>query len=83
MTYLASDAEILIGGFNLAQWETRWAHIPGGFADPPRNLIGKSGLYRVVLNGETIAIGKSSGGGGSDLKKRISDFTRPSASARN
>ena len=37
----------------------------------------------VVLNGETIAVGKSSGGGGSDLKKRISDFTRPSASARN
>jgi hypothetical protein len=78
-----SATEALIGGFTLAQWETRWAHIPGGFADPPRNLVGKSGLYRVVLNGETIAIGKSSGGGGSDLKKRISDFTRPSASARN
>ncbi|MEG8018755.1 hypothetical protein [Sphingomonas sp. LR55] len=71
MTYLASDAEVLIGGFTLAQWDVRWAHIPGGFTDPPRTLIGKSGLYRVMLNGEPIAIGKSSGGGGSDLKKRI------------
>jgi len=83
MTTSTSDADALIDDLTLAQWEALWADVPDGFTGPHRNLRGKSGLYRAICHGETVVIGKPSGKGGSDLKRRISDFIRPSSSGRN
>ncbi len=71
-----------LGEDELSELELRWKDVPGGLLAPHRELIGQAGLFRVIENGVVVGIGKAAGGWGSRLSKRLSDFVRPSDSAR-
>ena len=74
--------ETVIGGFTIDEWDLRWVDVAGGFTIPHPELRRIAGLYRANLNGETKVIGMASERRGGRLSKRLSDFSRRSASAR-
>ena len=76
------DLSALIGDKTPAQWDLRWIDVPGGFTVPHPEYRGVAGLYRANLSGQTMVIGMASERAGGRLSKRLSDFTRPSPSAR-
>lgn len=71
-----------IGGKTLQQWDREWQSI-GMLKDaeltPYNHCVG---LYRHVVNGETMYVGRAIELHNGGFRKRLSDYRRPSNSAR-
>lgn len=71
-----------VGDKAIDEWDAEWDAHKGGLRERHHQLDGLLGLYRLTLNGETVAIGT-----GTDIKqgipKRLYDFHRRSPSGRN
>ncbi len=76
------DSDLPIAGKTIQQWEVEWLSVQGGFTRAYPEFRHKVGLYRVVLHGQVMALGKGVDRRGG-LAKRIADFRRDSDSARN
>jgi hypothetical protein len=76
-------AEPVVAGKSLEQWEGEWKPVKGGFGVPHPELRDVVGLFRAVSrDGEVRFIGVGTEHANGGLRKRVADFTRPSASAR-
>lgn len=71
-----------VEGRTIRDWNRNWIRVEGGFGRPHPELRHKVGLYRAILNGRVMAIGKGADRQGG-LAKRIADFRRDSDSARD
>lgn len=69
-----------IDGKLLSDWEKEWDRKKGGFAIPHDELRQELGLYRAVLDGEVVAIGRATEVG-RGLSKRLGDLRRSKGSA--
>lgn len=71
-----------IGDSTIDEWDNEWVALKGGLRQRHHDLDGLLGLYRLILNGQDVAIGT-----GIDIRqgipKRLYDFHRPSPSGRN
>lgn len=71
----------LIGGKSLEDWDRGWNAVDQGLTQLQSHLRDKAGLYRILRNGRIMALGVGTDKGGG-LRKRLSDFRRPSSSGR-
>jgi hypothetical protein len=71
----------LIGGKSLEEWDRGWNTVEHGLTRLQSDLRDKAGLYRIRHNGRIMALGVGTDKGGG-LRKRLSDFRRPSPSGR-
>ena len=67
----AVDMTETIGGRSLAEWESEWETLAGGFAQEHPSLHGVVGLYRADLNGRAKVIGSGTDIEGAALAKRL------------
>ncbi len=75
-------ANTLICGKPLQQWDAEWVPVAGGFTKLHSDLCHVVGLFRAVLSGEVMYIGKGTEFTNGGLRKRLADFRRKSPSAR-
>lgn len=72
----------LIAGKTLEEWDREWAKVPGGLTQRQKQLRPDVGLFRMLLNGQIVALGS-----GTDKKhgieKRLYDLSRPGKSSRD
>jgi len=72
----------LIGGKSFPEWEAQWQSI-GTLNSADLTPLNKYvGLYRAILDGEIVYIGRAIEYNNGGLRKRLSDYTRDSSSAR-
>jgi hypothetical protein len=69
-----------IGIKTLREWEVSWEYI--GILENLENITNSVGIYRARLNGEIVYIGRAIEYDNGGLRKRLSDYTRKSDSAR-
>jgi IS1 family transposase len=77
-----SDGEMLIGGKTLKQWDSEWHSIgclETANLTPYNNCVG---LYRHVISGKTMYVGRAIELYNGGFRKRLSDYRRVSDSAR-
>jgi hypothetical protein len=74
--------EQLIGGKSIRQWESSWEHLGTLATASLSHLSDSVGLYRAKLNGRIVYIGRAVEYNNGGLRKRLSDYTRDSDSAR-
>ena len=72
---------LLVGGKSIENWDRLWSTVEGGFRHYHPELRPVVGLYRVWFKGQIVVIGTGTDKAGG-LAKRLSDFIRPSPSAR-
>lgn len=72
--------QLMIGGKALAAWNADWLPLDGGLGAPHPELRGKIGLFRTLLRGDVTYLGCATEKRG--LRKRLSDFVRPSENGR-
>ena len=70
------------GGKTLQQWDSDWLRVEGGFTVLHSDLRHHVGLFQARLRGAIMYIGKAVEIDNGGLRKRLSDFRRPSPSAR-
>ncbi len=63
----------LIAGRTIQDWDKLWVDVDGGLKCYHPALRHKVGLYRILLNGQVVAIGTGTDKSGG-LAKRLSDF---------
>jgi hypothetical protein len=71
-----------LGNKSLSQWECEWKYVgslDGNFSD----YSGYVGVYCAKLNGEIVYIGRATEWNNGGFRKRLSDYTRSSESARS
>ena len=72
--------DLVIGGKTMDEWESEWVRAPGGFKTSHPELHGDVGLYRAVLNGVVVFIGRATQFMAAGLFTRIQDFrNKPSS----
>jgi hypothetical protein len=80
----SGTAELVVAGKTLSQWEGEWKPVKGGFSVPHPELRHVVGLFRAVSrDGEVQFIGAGTEHANGGLRKRVADFRRSSASARD
>lgn len=72
--------QLMIGGKALAAWNNEWTPLDGGLSAPHPELRGQIGLFRTLLRGDVTYLGCATETRG--LRKRLSDFVRPSENGR-
>ena len=77
-----SGAEPKFAGRTLTEWDADWTPVKGGFTVLHSELASEIGLFRADLGGTIMYIGKAVEVDNGGLRKRLSDFSRPSPSAR-
>ena len=79
---LKSAASTKYNGKTLLEWNRCWECIgPLAFANTTRyNNV--AGLYRMVLNGRTVYVGRATEAMNGGLRKRLNDYRRDNGSAR-
>lgn len=77
---LAGEPEF--AGKTLRQWDADWMPVKGGFAVLHSDLRHQVGLFQARLGGTIMYIGKAVEVDNGGFRKRLSDFRRPSPSAR-
>lgn len=70
------------GGKTLRQWESSWKSIGTLTTANLSSLSNYVGLYRASLGSEIVYIGRATEYSNGGLRKRLSDYTRKSNSAR-
>lgn len=71
-----------IGGKSIRLWEASWRPLGILSSANISHLSGYVGLYRANLNGKIVYIGRAVEYDNGGLRKRLSDYTRESDSAR-
>lgn len=79
---MTTDQMPQIGGKALEEWDLQWVHVPFGLKQHQSHLTEEVGLYRYLLNGQTMVLGTGTDSKGG-IAKRLSDMIRPSWSGRN
>ena len=74
--------EPAFGGKTLREWDNEWLLVEGGFKRLHSELRRYVGLFQAHLSGEIMYIGKAIEKDNGGLRKRLSDFRRPSPSGR-
>jgi hypothetical protein len=74
--------QMMIGGKPLAAWNAEWMPLDGGLRVPHPELRGQIGLFRTILRGDVMYLGCATEGKNRGLRKRLSDFVRPSENGR-
>lgn len=78
----AQKTNATIGGRTISQWESSWQYA-GILSQLNLTQYNKYvGLYRARLGGRVVYIGKATEWNNGGFRKRLSDYTRDSASAR-
>lgn len=72
----------LIGGKTIDEWDQLWVPVPNGLRQHQSHLTEAVGLYRYILNRQTMALGTGTDSKGG-IAKRLSDMIRPSWSGRD
>lgn len=75
-------SEPKIGGKTLREWEGSWDHLGTLSSASLSHLSSSVGLYRAKLGGKIVYIGRAVEYSNGGLRKRLSDYTRESDSAR-
>lgn len=78
---MTTDLTPQIGGKALEEWNLQWVRVPHGLKQHQAHLTEEVGLYRYLLNGQTMALGVGTDSKGG-IAKRLSDMIRPSWSGR-
>ncbi|MFE7064106.1 hypothetical protein ACFVAD_18390 [Sutcliffiella sp. NPDC057660] len=78
----ASKSDVKIGGYTIMEWDSQWryAGILSSLNLTPYNKY--VGLYKATLGGKVVYIGKATEWNNGGFRKRLSDYTRESTSAR-
>lgn len=78
----AMKSDLKIGGKTIKEWDSRWQY--GGILSRlDLSQYNKDvGLYRARLYGNVVYIGKATEWSNGGFRKRLSDYTRESSSAR-
>lgn len=79
---ITSSASTKYNGKTLLEWDRRWESIGTlAFANTTmyNNVVG---LYRMVLNGRTVYVGRATELFNGGLRKRLNDYRRDNGSAR-
>ena len=71
-----------IGGKTLQEWERNWEYLGTLSSSSLGHLSSSVGLYRAKLGGKVVYIGRAVEYSNGGLRKRLSDYTRGSNSAR-
>lgn len=79
---MTTDPTPQIGGKALEEWNLQWVCVPHGLKHHQAYLTEEVGLYRYLLNNETMALGAGTDSKGG-IAKRLSDMIRPSWSGRD
>jgi hypothetical protein len=79
---MTKDHTPLIGGKPMEEWGRLWVRVPNGLKQHQSDLTGEVGLYRYILNGQTMALGTGTDRKGG-IAKRLSDFIRSGWSGRD
>jgi len=79
---MTTDLTPQIGGKTLEEWNLQWVRVPHGLKQHQAHLTEEVGLYRYLLNGQTMALGVGTDSKGG-IAKRLSDMIRPSWSGRD
>lgn len=69
-------------GKTLQEWDAAWSPVEGGFTVLHSDLRHHVGLFQASLDGTIMYIGKAVEIDNGGLRKRLSDFRRPSPSGR-
>ncbi len=78
----ARSTNALIGGRTIEQWDSQWRYA-GILSSLQLSQYNQDvGLYRARLNGRIVYIGRAIEWDNGGFRKRLSDYTRDSASAR-
>ena len=80
--HLQLTEEPKFGGKTLLEWDAKWLQIDGGFTILHSQLRHNVGLFQARLSGVIMYIGKAVEKDNGGLRKRLSDFRRPSPSGR-
>ncbi len=70
------------GGKTLREWNGKWVLVKGGFTLLHSELRREVGLFQAHLGNDIMYIGKAVEKDNGGLRKRLSDFRRPSPSGR-
>lgn len=79
---MITDLMPQIGGKTLEEWNLQWVRVPHGLKQHQAHLTEEVGLYRYLLDGQTMALGVGTDSKGG-IAKRLSDMIRPSWSGRD
>lgn len=80
--HLQLTDEPKFGGKTLREWDGKWELVEGGFTLLHSHLRHHVGLFQARLRGDVMYIGKAVEKDNGGLRKRLSDFRRPSPSGR-
>lgn len=73
----------LIEGKTLEDWTHEWCRVEGGLYTHEPELPFLIGVYRLVLDGAVVYIGRATEFANGGFSKRFRDFTRKGAGARS
>lgn len=73
---------ILIAGKTLAEWAQEWCRVEGGLYSSEPELPFLIGVYRLILRGEVVYLGRATEFANGGFLKRFRDFTRRGAGGR-
>lgn len=79
---MTTDLTPQIGGKTLEEWNQQWVRVPHGLKQHQAHLTEEVGLYRYLLDEQTMALGSGMDSKGG-IAKRLSDMIRPSWSGRD
>ena len=79
---MTTDLMPQIDGKTLEEWNLQWVRVPNGLRQHQAQLTEEVGLYRYLLDGQTMALGAGTDSKGG-IAKRLSDMIRPSWSGRD
>lgn len=73
---------ILIAGKTLAEWAQEWCRVGGGLYSEEPELPLLIGVYRLLLAGQVVYVGRATEFANGGFLKRFRDFTRGGAGGR-
>lgn len=79
---MTTDLMPQIDSKTLEEWNLQWVRVPNGLRQHQAHLTEDVGLYRYLLDGQTMALGTGTDSKGG-IAKRLSDMIRPSWSGRD
>lgn len=79
---LKNAASIKYNGKTFREWDMSWENIGILVSANTRKYNSVVGLYRMVLNGSTVYVGRATELMNGGLRKRLNDYLRDSSSAR-